>query len=1124
MNLYSYAKIPWITGRLMRKTILVMKLIFFIITIACVQVSAIGYAQKVNIQQKDVTLTTIFSTIEKQTGYSFFWKNEDLTKIKIDVKLENASLEDALQEVFKGLPLTYSILKKSIVVQAKAPSFLEKVVAAFDGIDVKGAVLDREGRPLPGATVTIKGERRSTTTNVKGEFSLANVSKDAVLQISYMGYVTKDVAVSTNYVGVLLELSTSKLDEVQVMAYGTTNRRLATANIGTVTAKDIEKQPVMNPLLALSGRVAGVTVTPTSGYASGTIKVEIRGRNAIDSKFTSEPLYIIDGVPLTYLEIGGTSNYEQGSSGIVQNGMYVPGGGQSPLFNISPADIESIDILKDGDATAIYGSRGANGVVLITTKKGKPGATTVTADISHGISKITRYWDMLNTEEYIKMRKQAFKNDGITPTVLNAPDLMVWDTTRYTNWQKVIWGNNGSFDRVGTTISGGNDNTIFRISSNFTRQTEIITASGANKVAGISFTLSNTSMDKKFRTNLSANYSYSDVNNVSLPSVERLAPNAPPMYNAAGELNFEEWNDAGIGWEYPFAQIKSVTRSQNKFFMGNLELSYQILKGLDASTTFGYNTSHNIADAFSPISAQNPVSNPTGLAIVGTNDNENWMIEPKLNYQTTISKGRFTALLGATLQSTGTDGQSILGTGFTDDNFLKSMQYAPVTKITVTNGRYKYAALSGRIGYSWDDKYIVNISGRRDGSSRFGKGKQYGNFGALAFAWIASQESWFKSVVPAAISFLKFRGSYAITGSDNIGDYQYLTEWANVSPNGGFIPNYGGATPLASGHAVNPDYQWQVNKKLEVGMSISFLQDRFNLEANYYRNRCGNQLTKYPTPLFSGFNDVTGNWPASLQNSGWEVMTNARVMKTNNFNWSVNFNISGNSNILLAYPDIENSAYFTTYIVGKPLNVQYLLHFTGVDPLTGQYSFEDHNRNGAIHIFSSERPNTGNDDRYILLNLDPKFMAGFGTEFSYKNIQLSLFFQYKNQIGRDPSFLSEVPGSRVNIPRSIYNKQWENPGQQADYARFTTRPLGSDAFINGSDMGFRDASYLRLNNVALSYTLPETILKGKRKLNVFAQAQNLFVITKYNGIDPDSQSFGSMPPAKIITAGLSLTL
>lgn len=1123
MNLYSYAETSWPTGKLMRKTILVMKLIFFIITIACVQVSAVGYSQNVTIQQNNITLTNVFSTIEKQTGYNFFWKDADLTTIKIDVRLKEAPLELALKEIFKGLPLTYSITKKSIVVQAKAPTILDRIAGVFKDTDVRGHVLDASGLQLPGATVLVKNGKARAITNARGEFILKDVPDDAILQVSFMGYVTREVGIGNRVLEIRLELSNSKLDEVQVMAYGKTSRRFATGNITSVTAEEIAKQPVMNPLMALVGKVPGMIVTPTSGYASGTIKIEIRGRSTISSNYPSDPLYIIDGVPLSYLNISGTSSYEAGSPGVIQNGSYFPGGGQSPFFNINPADIQSIEVLKDADATAIYGSRGANGVILITTKKGKSGPARISANVSQGISKVTRYWDMLNTKDYVKMRKEAFKNDGITPSVADAPDLVVWDTTRYTNWQKELWGNTGKVTNVNLNISGGNEDTQFSLSPSYSRTTDIMTASGSSKSASLAFSLTNTSLNKKLRTVFQAAYTFTNVNTNSTPSVATLSPNAPAIYDSNGELNYKEWNDAGLPYSYPFATLKALLNSKTTLIVSNLNLSYELFNGLQLSSSFGFNNSSNTSGGAGPIAAQNPALPRFGSLSIGTNENKNWSIEPQLNYNRTIGKGNFSALLGFTLQGNIASAQNTLGIGYDDDNLLGSISLAPTKIFTDRYGQYKYAAVFGRVTYNWDNKYVVNLSGRRDGSSRFGPGKRFGNFGALGVAWIASQESWIKNILPSFIDFAKLRGSYGLTGSDGVGDYQYISEWASQQ-NGVPFYKYGELTSLINLHAVNPNYQWQVNKKLEGALEMGFLKDKITLSIAYYRNRCGNQLTQYPTPLFTGFGSVTANWPAVIQNSGWEFTVNSKMIATKNFNWNINLNGGANKNILLSYPDLALSSYATQYVVGKSINDKYFLHYIGIDPMTGEYAYEDHNKDGAINTNPVGMPGQGIDDRYVTINLDPKFSGTIENSFQYKNLSFSFSFYYRNQMGVSP-YLSGLPaGGMFNIPTEVYNNRWQYPGQQAKYAMLTTvsgKP--QNGFVGGSDLYYTDASFLRLQNVSFTYRMPDKVLKNKQ-LSFYVNAQNLWVFTKYKGIDPETQNFGALPTAKVITAGLSLTL
>jgi len=1125
-----------------------MRLTTVILIATFMQVSATSFGQRITLNARNSTLEKVLKEIRHQSGYDFLF-SENLIKSSrtISFSVRDATIEETLAKCFSDLPITYKIDNRTVLLKAKEPSLLDKIAAAFiDDVEISGVVVNKKtNEPLTGATMKVMNKRIGTGTNSKGEFFLPKLDEHSVIIFSYIGFDSAQVkldallglgegsnAFSKNvtitkvkngyFLKIELEPSVSYLDEMIVQGYGVTDRRMATGNIAKVTAAEIEKQPVMNPLMALQGRVPGMVVTPTTGYASGTVKVEIRGRSAINSNFTSDPLYIIDGVPLTYLEIGGISNYQTGSTGVNQSGSFAGGAGQSPFFNLNPADIESIEVLKDADATAIYGSRGANGVILITTKKGKTGATTITADVFQGLSKVASHWDMLNTEQYVAMRKEAFKNDGIVPTALNAPDLVVWDTTRYTDWQKELWGNRGQLTSVSTAIAGGNENTQFRISSNYTRQTEILTATGANRKVSLAFNLTNFSANRKLKTNLSANYSFTDVNNVNTSSAVTLAPNAPPIYNSDGGLNYQEWNEAGLPDSYPFASLKGIANSQTHLLTANLNLAYQLFEGLEVSSNFGYNNSRNHIGGGTTIEAQNPIYNPTGMATVLNSDNQNWIVEPQFSYKANIGKGRLTALIGATLQATVAGSSTIIGYGYTDDDLLGSLSLAPFTQVTDKSGQYKYAALFSRLNYTWDDKYVLNISGRRDGSSRFGKGKQYGNFGAIGLAWIASQETWIKNVLPSYISFIKLRGSYGITGSDGVGDYQYLTQWSssvNYTP----VLSYGGVKPLVSLHGVNPNYQWQENKKLEGGLSISFLNDRINFETAYYQNRCNNQLTDYPTPVFTGFPTVTANWPANIQNSGWEFSLSAKLINQKNFRWSASLNGSFNKNVLIDYPDIEHSPYATQYYIGRPLNAVYLHHYTGINPLTGEYAYEDHNGDGVLTMNFSGMPGEGNDDRYITVNLDPKFLGGIGNEFQYKNWNLSVFFQYKNQMGYNSNYAGQSAGVMANTSVDIYNNRWIQPGQQVKYARLTTAPANSDRLVSGSDLYYTDASYLRLNNVSLTYTLPEKLLKNK-SLSIYMHAQNLWILTNYEGLDPDTQNFGSMPTAKVFTAGLSLKL
>jgi TonB-linked SusC/RagA family outer membrane protein len=1120
------------------KTLRVMRLTALIVFTACMQVSAASNAQTITLSARNESLIRVFEAIRQQTGYEFLCNVFALQKAApVTVEFKNASVEEVLAKIFRDQPLTYTILNgKTIVVKEKvaSPTLASPPVVADTPhprlsatVGLLGVVQNERGDPLSGATVAVKGQEKGTVTDEKGYFLIRGAPVGSELIISFIGYAPGHLTVEAvpRLTVITLILAVNELDRAVVQAYGTTSQRMTTGNIARVGAEEIEKQPVMNPLLALEGRVAGLVITPTTGYASGPVKVEIRGRNTINPGFTSDPLYIIDGVPLTVLEVGGMSSYQGGSSGFVQNGVFAPAGGQSPLFSLNPADIESIEVLKDADATAIYGSRGANGVILITTKKGKAGKTKFDLGLTQGMSEVTRHWSMLNTTQYLQMRREAFKNDGITPTIGNAPDLLLWDTTRYSNWQDQLWGGMGKVTNLQTGLSGGDDRTVFRIGMGYTRQTEIMTNSGANQRASISFNLNHHSLDQKFSVSLTTNYSYSLINTIPTPSAVSLAPDAPPIYNSSGGLNYAPWDAAGVGYEFPFSNLLTSYTSQTNMLSSNLTMNYELVKGLTARVSLGYNNSELHNSRLRTIAAQDPATNPTGWAQFGETRNNNWIIEPQLNYRKFIGEGKLDILLGGSDQSTLTDGTYEDGIGYTNDAFIRTIANAPVVIVGESYAQYKYAAVFGRINYNWGSKYILNLNARRDGSSRFGPGKQFGNCGSVGAAWIASEENWVKKALPAAISFVKLRSSYGLTGSDGIGDYEYLSQWANSSSAGGTpLPTYMGITPLVNTHAVDQEYHWQTNKKGEAALDLGFLPDsRLLLEVAYYQDRCNDQLLPYPTAAFTGFTSVTANWPAKVQNSGWEVLLNAKIIKTSAFSWSANFNIGINRNKLLAYPGLASSPYFNQYKVGRSLNEQYLLHYTGVDPLTGQYSFRDYTHDGVITQDYSVSPGTVDDDRYIAIDMSPKYSGGMGNQFSYKNYSFSFFLSFRNQIGQNAYTGAGFPGTMNNQSPDIYNNHWQKPGDKATFARFTTQGTSSDYNFWASDGRYTDASFVRLSNLSFSYALPAASARKAhlQGCTLYIRAENILVLTRYKGIDPETGGFGNMPPARIFTGGVS---
>lgn len=1109
----------------LQKMVRSMKLIAVLLTLALTHAHARGFSQTVTYSGKDVSLETVFAVIKKQTGYTFLYYKEQLQQAKkVTVDVKNATVDNVLTICLRDQPFDYSIEGKTIFIVGK-----QKVAAQgatpIPADPIRGRIINSRGEPLAEASVVVKRTGKGTITDANGFFKLADVSGDDMITLSYTGYQPQSVRVGTKTnMTYTLALADNELDEMVIQAYGKTTRRLATGNIVKVSAAEIEKQPVMNPLLALQGRVAGLEVSQINGYASAPVKVELRGRSAISGAFTPDPLYIIDGVPLTVLDvIGSSSLYSSGSNGFTQSGIGNPAGGQSPLFSINPNDIESIEVLKDADATAIYGSRGANGVILISTKKGKAGKAKLDMHIQEGITRVSRFWDMMNTSQYVAMRKEALRNDNLDIrqpiNAGDAYDLTVWDTTRYTNWQKEIYGGIGKNLNVQGGLSGGSAQTNFRMGVGYNKTTSITTVDGFDSKATASFNLTHHSTNQKLTVLLSTGFTYSQSNMISLPGNVTSAPNAPAVYDSVGNLNWVGWggalnNTSARSALSGFSNLKQPYSSKTNFLSSNLTINYQIIRGLNINTSFGYNNANANQEYLFPISSYDPASKPTGSSQYGYSFNKNWIVEPKITYNIPVWDGKLEVLVGSTLQKSNTDGSYVIGSGYTSDLLLKSISSAPSVRSYDAHGVYKYAAVFGRLNYNILGKYIINVSARRDGSSRFGKDKQYGNFGSAGVAWIFTQEGFMKNILPF-LGFGKIRGSYGLTGSDGVGDYQYLTRWNSIN-----VKPYMGITPLLAIQHANPDFHWSTNRKLEVALELAFLRERIALSAAYYRNRCGDQLLNIPIGTFTGFSTVTANSRALVQNDGWEFTASFKIISNRSFSWSVNMNTSINRNKLVSYPNFNLSPYVGSLIVGKPLNISKLYHFVGVNPLTGQYAFEDKNHDGKITHTYDGLP----DDTYAV-NLSPKFFGGIGSLFSYKSFQLSVFFNFKKQVGINTSFYPQYPGNvNNNMPANMAN-HWQKPGDVATIARFSTQAVTTDYNFQFSDGAYTDASFLRLSNVAFSYGVPSFYTKkvGLQACSLFLNINNLLVVTRYKGIDPETQNFGGMPPIKVIVGGVNFS-
>jgi len=1099
-----------------------MRLVTVILIATLMQVSAAGFAQRLTMQKSQASLKEVFTEIKKQTGYNVVWDSELLKNSKpVEAKFNNEEVCKVLDQILVNQNLDYTITDNTIVIKEnKKPSFLENFFDRFNNIDVSGKILDENGKPLPGASVKVKKTGKGVSTDKDGRFFLKGVEEGDVLVVSFIGYLPKEVIASTNMGNVVLEQSLSKLDEVQVIAYGTTTQRLSTGNVTTIKADVIEKQPVNNPLLALQGRVPGLFIEQATGFAGTGVKVRIQGRNSLS--YGSDPFYVVDGIPYPSQLIDGANPIlgESGNGGVFG----------TPLSFINPSDIESIDILKDADATAIYGSRAANGAILITTKKGKSGNTKTSINLQSGWGKVSRKVNLMNSQQYLDMRRIALRNDGIaapnsgpySDSDLNGN----WDNSRYTDWQKELIGGTAGYQDMNASVSGGSDRSTFLVGAGYHRETNVFPGDYADQKGSLHFSINNASINQRFKILLSGSYLF-DHNR--LPAIDftrnamSLAPVAPPLYQSDGSINWQGDSSGSTTFgSNPMGNLFNQFLSKTSNLTSNLNLSYSILSDLELKSSFGYNTINSETTNKTYINSVPPELTPyfPRSTAFGNNQSYTWSIEPQISYKKDISKGELEVLLGATTNQQRRKGLQMLGFGFLSDQVMDDLMSAPNTRVSSTVGSlYKYNALFGRINYNWEDKYIVNLSWRRDGSSRFGPKSQFHNFAAIGGAWIFSKEKFIQDHL-TFISFGKLRGSYGTTGSDQIPDYQFLSLYKPVAQP---VP-YQGSLIYQPNGLTNPYLQWEETRKTQFGLDLGFINDRLLFNMNYYRNFSSNQLSNYTLPATTGSGFILRNQNYKIQNSGWEFGLSNLNVHYGDFRWASDLNLTIPKTLLVDYPDIIKSSAASTAIIGRPISAIYVYHFLGVDPATGKYQFADKDGNPT---FTPRDP----DDKIAVIDLSTKFYGGIQNTFSYKNIQLDFLFSFvKKTVVNTAVFGYGIPGNfngGTNQPAFV-SKSWTNPGDISRVQKFTTGYdlyQGLDAAYQ-SDAAVVDASYIRLKNVSLSWTVPDRWKKcvGLYKCNLFIQGQNLLTITGYTGLDPESVSSFTLPPLRVITLGLKVEM
>jgi TonB-linked SusC/RagA family outer membrane protein len=982
---------------------------------------------------------------------------------------------------------------------APAKTILRQLQSLPQQSQISGTITDGAS-PLAGVTISVKGHQKTVISDFNGKYTIT-VSSSNILVFTYIGFVTITIPVEGHSVlNIQMQEDATALQEVKINAgYYSVKESERTGSIAKITAKDIEKQPITNMLAAMQGRMAGVNITQTTGTPGGGFEIQIRGQNSLRAEGNA-PLYIIDGVPYSSEPIG---------NGITSTIMATP---TSPLNNINPGDIESIEVLKDADATAIYGSRGANGVVLVTTKKGKQGKTRFAATVSQGTGHVTRFMDMMHTKQYLEMRTEAFSNDGIASYPENAYDINgTWDPNRYTNWQEKLLGGTASITNLQASASGGSAQTQFLISSNYGRETTVFPGDFAYVKANVHLNLQHLSENERFKISFSAGYTMQDNDQPSTDLTAEawlLPPNAPALYDELGNLNWEN-----NSFENPLRNLSGLSKANTGDLVANSILSYQLSKSLEIKSSLGFtDLNHNESSTF-PSTIYNPafgLDSESSSIFYNTTARRSWIIEPQLNWKQQFGAFKTEMLLGSTLQRQNNKLLAMGGFGFTSN----SMIYNPAAATDLMVMRYdesvyKYQSFFGRANFNLHEKWFVNLTGRRDGSSRFGPGNRFAWFGAIGTAWLFSNENFFTEHT-SWISFGKLRASYGTTGNDQIGNYQFLNTYTPAAS------TYQGIIGLQPTRLYNADFGWETNRKLEVALETGFFKDRVFLTAAGYRNRSSDQLVGIPLPGTTGFSSLQSNLDAVVENSGLEFTLRTVNLQRQDFNWTSSLNLSIVRNKLLSFPNLESSTYSNRYVIGQPLNIVKVFHYTGLDPDTGIYTFEDVNHDGVINA---------PEDKQFIKDLNPPYFGGLLNQLKYKGWQLDFLFQFVKQQNYNTAAMLALPGTMAN-QATITGDHWQHVGDTGPAQLYSSGANGAAEtalyqFV-ASDAVITDASFVRLKNVALSYDFPAQWLGGMH-CHATLEAQNVLTITPFKGPDPEFRATGFLPPLRVITAGLQFS-
>lgn len=1078
---------------------------------ACQLYAGVSYSQTtiLSLTLKNATVEQALDRIEKETGYSFLFTDHTIdVGRKVNLDIDRGDIRQLLAQLFDSREVDYKILDKQIILSKKTASS----AAAQQHRLVSGTVTDAGGEPVIGANITVKGTTNGTVTDLDGHFTL-EAPAGSLLVVSYIGYLTKEVpAGDRTELSIRLTEDTQHLDEVVVVGYGVQKKSDLTGSVANIKAEKLMERPATTVEQALAGRVAGVNVSTNSGRPGGRTNIQIRGYSSINA--SSKPLYVVDGIVWE-------------------------GGG---LDAINPNDIQTIDVLKDASSTAIYGTRGSNGVILITTKKGKLGQKpSIAYDANVSISKLARKIDVLNAGEFMQIWDRGYRN-------AEKFDPDGWKSGKYANYSpeyvrehyKVgnTYGNRELFDAAGKplydtdwqdeatrvaisqnhnlAVTGGSEKTSYGAFLNYTDDEGILRSTYKKRFSG------RLNLDTEITRWLKAGVllSYGDVRE-SFQDQEQGSGNIPRTMIETTPIIPVKWADGSFARPADFAgmedadtpaSLASELKWQNKsaVFNGNVYANITFMKGLEFKTTLGASNT----DWHEYIFAPTTISLRTGMSKNKANVNSErrrfWQWENHLTYQTVIQKDHaLNIMAGAEYQKYHRLRTEETGQDLSDDFFSwNNLGQAKSQSVTSDFLGWQMESYFARINYNLKNKYLLTVTGRVDGSSKFGKNNKYAFFPSAALGWRVAEENFMESAA-GWLSNLKLRVSYGLTGNSDIGQYRSLAMLGSTT----YVFGGDRAPGMVIGELANPNLKWEKTAQWDVGVDFGVLDNRLSLEADFFLKKTKDLLYEAPVPATSGKRSMMSNI-GSMENKGIELTLNTVNVKTNDFQWSSSFNISFLKNKItqlgvnnedkLVDPDFLGKNVILR--VGEPVGSFWgykLLGTWGTDEAAEAAKYGK--KPGDLKHEDLNHDNQINDaDKQIIGRGTPDFYGTFNNYLQYKNFDFSLELQYS--VGADvlnnTNHSSEDRTSIANSKKTVLNA-WTEANQDTPIAQTRLASAGYTTLIDSHKV--ENGSFLRGKNISIGYSLPAALIGrlGFTKLRVSFSAQNFFLISSYTGYDPE---------------------